>query len=227
MKFGVPWSVKGIRPEARETAREAARRAGVPLSEWLNAVILQQAEDQGINAHAHDDDDAYGEDAGVHQRLDELSRRIEQMSRSGPAAYAPPPRRGRSETDTMAEMIGRLDRRLDQFANASRPVAPPLQPAMQPAMPAPIDRAVAEIAARQRALNGLPPPGSPPMPAAVAPRVALPTQDISGLEDRLRQITDQIETLRRPGVEDAINALREELGEIGHALTEAMPRRAI
>jgi localization factor PodJL len=231
MKFGVPWSVKGIRPEARETAREAARRAGVPLSEWLNAVILQQAEDQGIDAHAHDDDDAYGEDAGVHQRLDELSRRIEQMSRSGPAAYAPPPRRGRNETDTMAEMIGRLDRRLDQFANASRPMAPPLQPAMQPAMqptmPAPIDRAVAEITARQRALNGLPAPGSPPMPAAAASRAPLPTQDISGLEDRLRQITDQIETLRRPGVEEAINALREELGEIGHALTEAMPRRAI
>ena len=227
MKFGVPWSVKGIRPEARETAREAARRAGVPLSEWLNAVILQQAEEQGIDAHAHDDDDAYGEDAGVHQRLDELSRRIEQMNRSGPAAYAPPPRRTRNETDTMAEMIGRLDRRLDQFANASRPVAPPLQPAMQPALPAPIDRAVAEITARQRALNGLPAPGSPPMPATVAPRAPLPTQDISGLEDRLRQITDQIETLRRPGVEEAINALREELGEIGHALTEAMPRRAI
>ena len=227
MKFGVPWSVKGIRPEARETAREAARRAGVPLSEWLNAVILQQAEEQGIDAHAHDDDDAYGEDAGVHQRLDELSRRIEQMNRSGPAAYAPPPRRTRNETDTMAEMIGRLDRRLDQFANASRPVAPPLQPAMQPALPAPIDRAVAEITARQRALNGLPAPGSPPMPATVAPRAPLPTQDISGLEDRLRQITDQIETLRRPGVEEAINALRDELGEIGHALTEAMPRRAI
>src|SRR5512135_3252372 len=113
MKFGVPWSVKGIRPEARETAKEAARRAGVPLSEWLNAVILKQAEDQG---------------------LDDLSRRIEQMNRSGPAAYAPPPRRGRSEPDKMAEMIGRLDRRLDQFAHASRPVAPPLAPTMPPSM---------------------------------------------------------------------------------------------
>ena len=43
MKFGVPWSVKGIRPEARETAREAARRSGMSLGDWLNSVILQQA----------------------------------------------------------------------------------------------------------------------------------------------------------------------------------------
>src|SRR5512135_1008436 len=134
MKFVVPWSVKGIRPEARETAKEAARRAGVPLSEWLNAVILQQAEDQGIDPHAHDDDDADGDYGDVHQRLDDLSRRIEQMNRSGPAAYAPPPRRGRSESDKMAEMIGRLDRRLDQFATASRPMAPPLAPTMPPSM---------------------------------------------------------------------------------------------
>ena len=41
MKFGVPWSVKGIRPEARESAREAARRSGMSLGEWLNNVILE------------------------------------------------------------------------------------------------------------------------------------------------------------------------------------------
>src|SRR5512135_2404479 len=144
MKFVVPWSVKGIRPEARETAKEAARRAGVPLSEWLNAVILQQAEDQGIDPHAHDDDDTDRDYGDVHQRLDDLSRRIEQMNRNGPAAYAP--RRGRSDTDKMVEMINRHDDRLDQFANASRPVAPALAPAMPPMqMPPSLDRAVAEI----------------------------------------------------------------------------------
>ena len=144
------------------------------------------------------------------------------------------PRRGRDETDTMAEMIGRLDRRLDQFANASRPMAPPLQPpaAMQPAMPppAPIDRAVAEITARQRcAQRSAGRQARRRWPGRCRSRRRAPcrAQDISGLEDQLRQITDQIETLRRPGVEEAINALREELGEIGHALTEAMPRRAI
>ena len=50
MKFGVPWSVKGIRPEARETAREAARRSGMSLGEWLNSVILQQAAEDGVQS---------------------------------------------------------------------------------------------------------------------------------------------------------------------------------
>ena len=39
MKFGVPWSLKGIRPETRETAEEAARRSGMALGEWLNSAL--------------------------------------------------------------------------------------------------------------------------------------------------------------------------------------------
>jgi localization factor PodJL len=66
------------------------------------------------------------------------------------------------------------------------------------------------------------------MPAIVAaPRPSLPAQDLSGLEQQLRTITSQIETLRKPGVEDAINALRDELAGIAHTLTEAMPERAL
>ena len=80
MKFGVPWRVKGIRPEARETAREAAGRSGMPLGDWLNAVILRQAAQQDLQAP---DEAFYGEDlATVHERLDDLSRRVEQLTRS-------------------------------------------------------------------------------------------------------------------------------------------------
>ena len=45
MKPGIPWSVKGIDAETREAAKEAARRAGMTLGAWLNAVILDQSED--------------------------------------------------------------------------------------------------------------------------------------------------------------------------------------
>ncbi len=34
----MPWSVKGVDADARETAKEAARRAGMTLGEWLNAI---------------------------------------------------------------------------------------------------------------------------------------------------------------------------------------------
>ena len=43
MKPGIPWSVKGIEPEAREAAKLAARRAGLTLGEWLNSVIFDQS----------------------------------------------------------------------------------------------------------------------------------------------------------------------------------------
>jgi localization factor PodJL len=247
MKFGVPWSVKGIRPEARETAKEAARRSGMSLGDWLNSVILHQAAEDGVQAQplAYDDDDAGGDELStVHQRLDDLTRRIEHFTRTGPAAYAP--KRSRNEPDQIAELVGRLDRRLDQFVNNSRAMLPPA-PAMMPSVNLPIlpnvqlppalDRAVAEITARQRALNGQPgparqrpqvPAAAPmPMPAPAPVLAPAPAQDLSGLEGQLRRITDQIETLRRPGVEEAINALRAELGEIGRALNDAMPRHAI
>ena len=256
MKFAVPWSVKGIRPEARETAKEAARRSGMPLGEWLNSVILQQAEEDGTHGSSYrDDDESYGDElAGVHQRLDDITRRIEQFTRS----TAQSPRAGRAaparetpnrETAQLAQLIARLDQRIDQIATIPRMMAaPPMAPAMMPPMTPPmapvmppqgLDRAVAEIAARQRMLNGgAPQQPVPPQVQAYAPPHAqvyvpppvmmpVPSQDLSGLEEHLRQITDQIETLRRPGVEDAINALRAELGDIGQALNEAMPRKAI
>jgi len=40
MKPGVPWSVKGIEPKAREAAKDAARKAGMTLGEWLNHQIM-------------------------------------------------------------------------------------------------------------------------------------------------------------------------------------------
>ena len=282
MKLGVPWSVKGIRPEARETAREAARRSGMSLGEWLNTVILHQAAEDGSE---YDDDEVVDgrELSAVNQKLDDLSRRIEQFARKsskGPEAYAPKPRE-QDDSGQIAELINRLDRRLDQFVSQSRPIeSPPMQPAIQPAMhhtmppqmhpqmmqpgyqqvlpnvppvrmPPALDMAIAEIAARQRALNGQPPLGqqslgqqsmaAAPQRQQAAPAMAqpipqpmpqpvlmpVPQQDLSGLEDQLRKITNQIETLRKPGVEEAINALRAELGDIAHALTDAMPRQAI
>ncbi len=44
MKPGIPWSVKGIEPTARELAKDAARRSGQTLGEWLNSVISEKAE---------------------------------------------------------------------------------------------------------------------------------------------------------------------------------------
>jgi localization factor PodJL len=50
MKPGAPWSVKGIEPQTRETAKSAARRAGMTLGEWLNHVILETGNESEISA---------------------------------------------------------------------------------------------------------------------------------------------------------------------------------
>lgn len=115
-----------------------------------------------------------------------------------------------------------------------------------PLSPASFDVAVAEITARQSELDGfvprqMPPraapsiaPVSTPLPPMAPPGSAYtapPPQagpDFSALERHLLKITSQIESLQRPdSTEQAINAFRSELAEIRHAITEAMPRRAI
>ena len=39
MSKAAPWSIKGIDYDARAAAKEAARRAGMSVGEWLNSVI--------------------------------------------------------------------------------------------------------------------------------------------------------------------------------------------
>jgi localization factor PodJL len=227
---------------------EAARRSGMSLAEWLNSTIIQQAGQQGVQAHPrgyHDDD---GNLAAVNERIDSLSRRIERLVRTGPEAYAPI--QGTGESKQISELVERLDHRPD--SNASRPIAqpdvpaPPATPNIQ--LPPSLDRAVAEFAARQRALNAktnsarpqtpstssaasIPAPPTPRVntsaPGEGTPRESLPAQNLSGLEHQLRNITDQIETLRTPSIERAIHALRDELSVIGHSLNEALPRHTL
>ncbi len=100
MKFGVPWSVKGIRPEARETAREAARRSGMSLGDWLNSVILHQA---GQDTSDYDDDDTDDHELStVNQRLNDLTRRIEQFTLHGPRSLRAQERVRREQATTTA-----------------------------------------------------------------------------------------------------------------------------
>jgi localization factor PodJL len=202
MRFGLPWRVKGIRHETRETAEVAARRAGLPLNEWLNAIILQQAASQGIKPQAQPgarNDSRPDDYSRVQMRPDHLSRRIEQITHAGPTAYAPKRTRHGDQLD-------------DQFhGGTSRWPAPQSLPAF--------DQAVAEFTARRQALNA--------EENLATTRTPAQPQGVAGLEDQLRRITEQIEALKRPGVEDAIRLLRAELGQLGHTLNEALPRHAI
>jgi localization factor PodJL len=108
--------------------------------------------------------------------------------------------------------------------------------AFAPDPPTPLDQALIEIAERQRLLDGYAPIPAPIPAAGSAPYAAMTseplprarTQELSGLEQQLRQINSQIETLRQPcGLDKAVDTLRNDLAEIGVMLQDAMPRKAI
>ena len=179
--------------------------------------------------------------ADIHQRLDSITRQIDQLSspteRGEPAV-------ARHLNDAISRLDARLARitapaparpvqeedpqhRTDRAERAAAEVYSP-SPSLDPAS---LEFAIAEIAARQHELGGsprvMPPRSSPPVaPAMTTPQPSAP--DFSGLERHLFKITSQIESLQRPdGMEQSIAAFRSELAGIRHVITEALPRRAI
>ena len=97
MKPGIPWSVKGIEPDAREAAKQAARRSGMTLGEWLNSTILETAD---------------GAEETVAVKSSPLARsRIMEAPRSNHALE-----RTASRLEDIAEHLSRLSRRDSETA---------------------------------------------------------------------------------------------------------------
>src|SRR5690606_8006001 len=72
------WSVKGIAPQAREAAKDAARRQGKTLGEWLNEIILETGDEPAAPAAAAPDAPAEAR-SPLHadESLEALARRLE------------------------------------------------------------------------------------------------------------------------------------------------------
>src|SRR5438874_204665 len=253
MNSRVSRSVEGIDPFVRERAEAAARRAGMSLNDWLNSTI---GDSTPPDFRAPADQRLPGQEtpnvADIHQRLDAITRQIEQITRPAPLSDAPRGDAVRSEPGVARQLndaISRLDARLSQISNPAPARQTQLQDKQRqadmveraaaqvyrpspPLSPASLESAIAEIAARQHELDHAAPPpmtprSAPPLAPAMPP-AAPPGPDFSTLERHLVKITSQIEALQRPdGIEQSIAAFRNELAEIRHAISEAMPRRAI
>ncbi len=184
MKSGGPWNLRGLRPETREAARDAARRSGMSVGEWLNNVIRQDDDDYAEpmrSADYDDDEDNWRDDIRRESRHDD---RREHRRRPRYDNHEPPPRHLRREVEIereaalareeFGEVHARLDRLTQQLERMAQTDAPRLTGApaqrargyQQPPRPrhghrAPshkplvsVDNAVAEIAERQRQLYG-------------------------------------------------------------------------
>src|SRR6476660_990453 len=167
MNSRVSWSVENIDPFVRERAEAAARRAGMSLNDWLNSTIgdstppnFRASPDQRPAMPSPETRDV----ADIHQRLDSITRQIEQISRPAPRNDAP-----RSEPGVARQLndaISRLDARLSQISNPApakqaqledkqrqadmveRAAAQVYRPS-PPLSPGSLESAIAEIAARQ------------------------------------------------------------------------------
>ena len=94
MNSRVSWSVDGIDPSVRERAEAAARRAGMSLNDWLNSTIGESPRPVSAAAQAAQDgrpampSQESRDVADIHQRLDSITRQIEQISKPAPRSEA-------------------------------------------------------------------------------------------------------------------------------------------
>ena len=271
MKSAVAWNVKGIEPEARETAREAARRAGMSLGDWLNTVIIESAADatpvhtgrtgrrarpQGFSA--------------IHEHIDTLASRLGDLGGNARASARPNrdagadlrgletwlsgiaqdlARCGEETPQRVADALDRLNERLDQLIVGGRSAAGEFEKRVAAVDRAldelngearraaahdwadDVDDAMDEISARQRALDDRE-DDSDAHRARPARRGEMPARGASGrnpeLDRQLRELTNRLGAMRTAcSFEDAVASLRRDLGNIGDALSKAMPRCAL
>jgi localization factor PodJL len=258
MKSGLPWELKGLRPRARETAQAAARRAGMSVGEWLDTVILSSADDDQDgperNSAASDKSERHEENSSftaLNDRIDPVAHELSQVAHlTADRAKVNEPR-NEEALQELAGLISKLDRRIDQAIAESRSTRNAVEQRVDAvnravadlareqargttgAAPATaLDRALIEIADRQRALDGYssasPASGTTPKPSDSTALPRARTQDLSGLEQQLREINRQIENINRPcGMDKAIDGLRDDLAEIGVMVQAAMPRKSL
>jgi localization factor PodJL len=160
----VLWHVKGVHPDAREVAREAARRSGVSVGAWLNSLIITAAEqgesamDESAPAAAalsvpvpHAAPAADGEAlTSIGRQIDELKWRLESLSRDDSARQAAASAAASVAVEEirsarLADAIARIDRQLDRLSRSKRPARAERDDN--------VDDALAEITARQHALE--------------------------------------------------------------------------
>ena len=225
MKFGGPWNLRGLRPETLAAARDAARRSGVSVGEWLNELIEQS--DDFSPASLRSDDDYDTEDY-VWPEVSRDDDRRRGRSRPPLREYddRPAGRESVLAREQLGEVHARLDRLTGQLEKLVHDKAPlrgaPVQPPHRslqhrnwlPGGGLAADRHFADVAETAPALVADAGDGDQ-------------TPQFPELEEQLRHITAQLESLRSTGLDKVITALRGDLGEIRRQFTKALPRKAV
>jgi localization factor PodJL len=226
----VPWHVKGVHPDAREAARDAARRSGLSVGAWLNSLIINTAE-QGespigesmpataaMAAPTPHATPAPGGEAltSIGRQIDELKWRLESLSRDDSARQVAVSAAASAAAEEirsarLADAIARIDRQLDRLSRSKRPARPDGDDN--------VDDALAEITARQHALEGeFAEPHLFDLPDAESARRRT---ENAAVEKQLQEIATQIKALQGTMQLDGLAS------GLTRTIEEAAPRKAI
>ena len=114
MAASVPWSVSAVDPEAWATARDAARRSGLSVGEWLESAIRDSAHET-VRVQRPP---SQGPSRAIEQRLEDLAERLDHFAQR-PEQPAPPGRGNQSELALFAS-IDALNDRVDALTRDMR-----------------------------------------------------------------------------------------------------------
>ena len=107
MTAGVPWSVNAVERETWAAARDAARRAGLSVGEWLEQTIREGADEPHARRASHEQPRA----GALEQRLDDISEQLDHLMRNGPQRVSP---EGAARSDpALAAAVAALDNRVE------------------------------------------------------------------------------------------------------------------
>jgi localization factor PodJL len=122
MTQSAPWTVRGVGPDVRDVASEAARLSGMSVGRWLDTVIRDNAAELGVDdqprrgrlpqrrSRLRPVDDTY-EDP-----LDAVAERIERLGRGERATAA----RAQPESASEARIAGLIDAAMDAMERQAR-----------------------------------------------------------------------------------------------------------
>ncbi len=200
MKPGIPWSVKGIEPETREAAKDAARRSGMTLGEWLNSKILDSA-DEHESAPAARHQRATPARAETSIRLEDIAEQLARIARreqnTAPASYGSENRY--EDEENLAKILNRVESNERQTVEAFTAVNERL---------AVLSRQVLQTAK-------MPTISKPEEPAA-----------FKSLETAMRNIVEHIEISERR-TRDSLKSMQDRMAEMAQRATSSTSEQVL
>lgn len=106
MTASVPWSVNAVEPDTWATAREAARRSGLSVGEWLEAAIRETASEREARAPAHRRPDS----GRLERRLDDITEQLDHFMQREPRARG---KHGGREENVLVHSLDALTQRIE------------------------------------------------------------------------------------------------------------------